>query len=99
MGYPYGATYLERIQQDKSMCREIETVYRTLVHKWGRDHNTDTVNLNLEDRFLLLAEAITLCDEGRMFINDDYSHFMQDVLDCLLRRKYSPWADKENYEN
>lgn len=29
-------------------------------------------------------------------INDDYTHFMQDVLDCLLKRDYSPWARKES---
>ena len=101
MSYPSdGITYLEKIQKDKAMCREIEDAYYTLLRKWCRDHNTDEISLNLEDRFCLLAEAITLCDEDGAYINDDYSHFMRDVLDCLLKREYSPWADKEdNNEN
>ena len=96
MSYPWdGVTYLEKVQKDKAMCREIEDAYYTLLRKWCRDHHTDEVSLSLEDRFHLLAEAITLCDEDGAYINDDYSHFMRDVLDCLLKREYSPWADKE----
>lgn len=96
MSYPHdGVTYLEKIQQDEDMCFGIENAYYTLLRKWCRDHHADDISLSLEDRFCLLAEAITLCDEGGAFINDDYSHFMKDVLDCLLKREYSPWADKE----
>lgn len=97
MSYPSdGVTYLEKIQKDKAVCREIEDAYYTLLRKWCRDHNTDEISLNLEDRFRLLAEAITLCDESGAYINDDYSHLMRDVLDCLLKREYSPWADEED---
>ena len=101
MSYPWdGVTYLEKIQKDKTVCSKIENAYYTLLRKWCRDHHTDEVSLSLEDRFHLLAEAITLCDDGGAYINDDYSHFMRDVLDCLLKREYSPWADKEdNDEN
>lgn len=96
MSYPSdGVTYLEKIQKDKAMRREIEDAYYTLLRKWCRDHNTDEISLNLEDRFRLLAEAITLCDESGAYINDDYSHFMRDVLDCLLKREYSPWDDRD----
>lgn len=96
MSYPFnGITYLENIQSSKHVCKEIEGTYYTLLRKWCRDHDTDDTSLNLEDRFRLLGEAITLYDYNGIFINDDYSHFMQDVLDCLLKREYSPWADKE----
>ena len=99
MSYPSdGVTYLEKIQSNKTACSEIEDAYYTLLRKWCRDHHTDEVSLSLEDRFLLLAEAITLCDEDGAYINDDYSHFMRDVLDCLLKREYSPWADEGENE-
>ena len=99
MSYPSdGVTYLEKIQKDKAVCSEIEDAYYTLLRKWCRDHHTDEVSLSLEDRFLLLAEAIALCDEDGAYIDGDYSHFMRDVLDCLLKREYSPWADEAEHE-
>ena len=96
MSYPFdGVTYLEKIQSDKDMLVKVEDAYYVLRAKKLRDENRQDIELSLEEQFSLLAEAFCLSDECGTFLNDDYIHFMRDVLDCLLKREYSPWADKE----
>lgn len=97
MGYPYdGITYLEKIQADQNMLDSVENTYYTLRAKKLRDENREDIELTLEEQFSLLAEAFCLSDECGTFLNDDYIHFMGDVLDCLLKRGYSPWAHEEH---
>lgn len=97
MSYPYdGVTYLEKIQNDPDFLNEVDTAYYILISKKCQDEHRDTIELSLEEQFSVLGEAFKLCGTGAYINNDDYSHFMQDVLDCLLKREYSPWADKED---
>ena len=99
MGYAFdGVTYLEKIQSDKDMLAKVEDAYYVLRAKKLRDENRQDIELSLEEQFSLLAEAFCLSDEYGTFLNDDYIHFMRDVLDCLLKREYSPWADEGENE-
>lgn len=96
MSYPSdGVTYLEKIQANKNAATRVEDAYYVLLDKKLRDENRQDIDLSLEEMFSLLGEAFVLADSYEALINDDYLHFMRDVLDCLLKREYSPWDDRD----
>lgn len=96
MSYPFdGVTYLEKMQNNPDFLSEVNAAYYILISKKCQDEHRDVIELSLEEQFSVLGEAFKLCGND-IYINDDYSHFMRDVLDCLLKREYSPWADEED---
>lgn len=88
MGYPYGKTYLEQIQESEYEREAIEKAYYVLVRKYVKE--SDTINhdteLTLEESFKILGEAFELESDIVGGICDVY-HFMWDVLDALLKAK------------
>ena len=84
MGYPYGKTYLEQIQERPQECKEIEHAFYVLRLKYAKDHKyTDTIDLGLKENFQVLGEAFELASDTVGEIADVY-HFMWDVIDALL---------------
>ena len=84
MGYPYGKTYLEQVQESERERKDIRKAYWVLRNKYLRDHNNCLDDdLTIEKEFALLGEAFELCSEVVGDITDTH-HFMWDVLDELL---------------
>lgn len=87
MGYPYGKTYLEKIQENPKECEEITKAYRVLRRKWLVEHpEVDDVSIPLKEEFAILGEAFDLASYEVGDISDQY-HFMYDVIDELLTPK------------
>lgn len=84
MGYPYGKTYLEQIQESERERSDIRKAYWILRNKYNKDHgNVFDYDLTLKDEFALLGEAFELCSEVVGDITDTH-HFLWDILDELL---------------
>lgn len=85
MGYPYGETYLEQIQKNPKECKEIREAFYVLRHKYVKDRPgyTDTIDLSIQENFMVLGEAFELASDTVGNITDKY-HFMWDVLDELI---------------
>lgn len=83
MGYPYGKTYLEQIQESERECKDIRTAFWILRNKYIKDHRHGELDLELEQEFELLGEAFRLCSDVVGDITDT-QHFMWDILDGLL---------------
>ena len=92
MGYPYGKTYLEQIQEKPEECKEIRNAFWVLRQKYVKDHPkySDGVELSLQENFSILGEAFELASYTLDGCTDEY-HFMWDVLDELL----TPKVEKE----
>ncbi len=90
MGYPYGDTYLERIQKHKKECEDIRKAYYILVRKYAKEKHIDPIELTLTESFSLLGEAFELESVALDGASDIY-HFAWDVLDALL----TPTKDKK----
>jgi len=86
MGYPYGKTYLEQIQEDKDECMRIQRAYYLLLKKHCKDNRRDDIELTLKQMLALLAEAFELESTTLDGITDEY-HFMWDIVDALLTPK------------
>ena len=85
LGYPYGDTYLEKIQKNPRECREIREAFYVLRQKYVKDHPeyTDTIEVSLQENFNILGEAFELVSDTVGGIMDPH-HFMWDVLDELI---------------
>lgn len=85
MGYPYGKTYLEQIQEKPEECKEIRNAFWVLRQKYVKDHPkySDGIELSLQENFSILGEAFELASDTVGSIQDPH-HFMWDVLDELL---------------
>lgn len=87
MGYPWGKTYLEQIQERKEECEHIAQAYYVLERKYLREHNkADDVEISLSEMFSILGEAFEHESSVLSGVNDLY-HFMWDVIDALLTTK------------
>lgn len=85
MGYPYGKTYLEQIQERPHECKEIEQAFYVLRQKYAKDHKySETIDLSLKENFEVLGEAFELASDTVGGIVDVY-HFMWDVIEALLK--------------
>lgn len=87
MGYPYEDSYLEQIQKNKDECKQIETAYAVLAHKYIKENNkSDYIDLSIKEMFAILGEAFEYASWTVGDISDQY-HFMQDILEILLTPK------------
>lgn len=87
MGYPYGKTYLEQIQENHQECEEIKQAFYVLRQKYARDHKIgDSIELTIKQNFEVLGEAFELASETVGNITDAH-HFLWDVVDELLTPK------------
>ena len=88
MGYPYGKTYLEQIQDLPKECEEIRNAFYVLRSKYVKDHPKyeESIDLSIKENFMILGEAFELTSSVIGSICDDY-HFMWDVIDALLTPK------------
>lgn len=81
MGYPYGKTYLEQIQENNHEMTTVRNAFWTLRKKYIAEHS-DVDDISLKEEFALLGEAFEL-GSNTLDVPDVY-HFMWDVLDELL---------------
>jgi len=82
MGYPYGKTYLEQIQDSKNMREDVHNAYLVLLHQFCKEQGIEDIEVTLKEQFGILAEAFEY--GGVSGCVDDTTHFMQDVIHELL---------------
>lgn len=86
MGYPYGKTYLEKIQENPKEMEKIRNAYYLLLKQRAKLQGLDTDELDIKESFEVLGEAFDLASDTIDGFIDDY-HFMWDVLNALLPDK------------
>lgn len=88
MGYPYGQTYLEQIQDDKGERERIKDAYFVLVNRLAAEqyHAADFRELTVAEHFTALGEAFQYASSVLDGVTDGY-HFLNDVLEALLTPK------------
>lgn len=97
MGYPYGETYLERIQNDKKECERIKSAYLVLANRIATEehHSTDFRDLSVAEHFTALGEAFQYGSVVLDGVTDEY-HFLDDVLEALLTPREDKARDDAN---
>lgn len=84
VSYPYDKTYLEKIQENKTECENIENAYHVLLRKFlSETRRDDVTDLSIREQFALLGEAFEYASSTLDGITDGY-HFMWDVIEALL---------------
>lgn len=84
MGYPYGKTYLEQIQERKDECNHLRETFWILVQKYKRVNNLPLEeDLSITQYFEVLGETFEY-ESSVLELCSDTNHFMWDVLDNLL---------------
>lgn len=97
MGYPYGETYLERIQNDKGECERIKSAYLVLANRMATEehHSMDFHDLGVVELFTALGEAFQYGSSVLDGVMDEY-HFLDDVLEALLTPREDKVRDDAN---
>lgn len=93
MGYPYGKTYLERIQANPRQMDDIRVAYATIRAVQMQQTNRTLEELTIPEQFAMLGMAFELISDDLQGIADPW-HFIQDVIEALL-----PEKDEDQHED
>lgn len=100
MGYPWGETYLMRIQASERECEQIRNAFYVLRSKYVADSDeySDPIDLGIKENFSILGEAFELASDTVRDITDPH-HFLWDILDELLEPKRNEKNDSLDHGN